>query len=355
MKKNYLFILVIWLPLLLVGSIFIKNCKKEAEINEVSVYTSLDESVARACFKAFKAETGIKVIFVRLSTGECQARLEAEKENPQVNLWVGGVGLGHIIAKNKGLTMKHNSPNAKNIPNNFKDKDGYWTGMYVGALCFVSNKKMLKKYNLTPPKSWEEIIDPKYKGHVQVANPGSSGTAYNVLATLVQIYGEDKAFDVLKELDKNITMYTRSGSAPGKKASIGEVTVAIGYSHDAVKLKNQGYPLKITFPKEGTGFEVASISMVKGGPKEEIKTAKILYDWMLTKNAAKIFASMSLDPIIDVEIGEDREGRIDSKDVNTIKQDDEWAAKEKLRLVEKWNQIVGGKAKTEAKKSSRIK
>ena len=245
MKKT---LIVVLLVLLISTGLFATGDKEKTQ--RITAYTTLDEELAVDVFKAFTEETGIPVDWVRLSTGECVARMEAEKENPQASIWFGGVGIGHIEAKQKGLTTPYDSP-AANMPPQFRDKDFYWTGIYAGALCFESNTQKLEQYGLKAPTSWAEITGPGYEGQVQMANPGSSGTAYNALATLVQLFGEDKAFEFMKGLDNNITQYTRSGSAPGKNASIGETTIAIGYSHDAVKLVDTGYPLEITFPSEG--------------------------------------------------------------------------------------------------------
>ena len=303
----------------------------------LAIYTTLDEPLARAIVAAFEEDTGIEVAWVRLSGGECVARLIAEKENPQISIWYGGVGLDHIVAKEKGLTTPYESPNAVNIPDNFKDIDYYWTGIYAGPLCFVSNTNLLKELGLEAPTSWADLIKPEYQEQIMVANPGTSGTAYNVLATMVQIMGEEKAFEYLKALDKNIFQYTRSGSAPGKSASLGEVAVGIGYAHDQVKLVSQGYPLQITFPSEGTGYEVASISLIKGGPQTEL--AKKLYDWALTERAAEIYASEYVVPFVDVEL---KEGAMPISKVKTIVQDDVWAGENKDRLVTKWtNEVMG--------------
>lgn len=303
----------------------------------LAVYTTLDEPLARAVLAAFEEDTGIGVDWVRLSGGECVARLMAEKENPQISIWYGGVGLDHIVAKEKGLTMAYESPNAVNIPANFKDEDHYWTGIYAGPLCFVSNTNLLKELGLEAPTSWADLIKPEYEGHLQVANPGTSGTSYNVLATVVQILGEDEAFEYLKKLDKNIFQYTRSGSKPGKNAAIGEIPIGIGYAHDQVKLVAQGYPLKITFPSEGTGYEIASISLIKGGPQTEL--AKKLYDWALTERAAEIYASVYVCPFVDVEL---KEGAIPISKVKTIDQDNKWAGENKDRLVARWTDEVFG-------------
>jgi len=270
----------------------------------LAIYTTLDEPLARAALAAFEEDTGIGVDFVRLSGGECVARLIAEKENPQISIWYGGVGLDHLVAKEKGLTMPYESPNAVNIPDNFKDKDHYWTGIYAGPLSFVSNTNLLKELSLEAPTSWADLIKPEYEGHIMVANPGTSGTAYNMLATLVQILGEDEAFEYLKAL---------------------------------VKLISQGYPLIITCPSEGTGYEIASISLIKGGPQTEL--AKKLYDWALTERAAEIYASVFVCPFVDVEL---KEGAIPISKVKTIVQDDVWAGANKDRLVAKWtNEVMG--------------
>jgi iron(III) transport system substrate-binding protein len=302
---------------------------------KVVVYTTLDEPLAREVFAAFEKKTGIKVEWVRLATGECVARLEAEASNPQASMWFGGVGLGHIEAANKGLTTPYLSPNAKNIPAKFRDKNNYWTGIYAGALSFACSVDRLKQLKAEAPTSWADLTKPVFRNEIQMANPGTSGTAYNVIATLVQLWGEQKAFAYLKELDKNIAQYTKSGSAPGKSAALGECAIGIGYAHDQVKLVTQGYDIKITFPSEGTGYEVASISLVKGG--KQMENAKKLYDWALTAEAARIYASTCTVPFVEVPL---MKGAIPFTQVNTIDQDDQWAANERERLVDKWNNQI---------------
>ena len=152
-----------------------------------------------------------------------------------------GVGLGHIEAKNKGLTEPYES-SINTMPSLLKDPDDYWTGLYASPLCFASNTEKLELYGLPAPHSWADLIKPEYRNHIQMANPGSSGTSYNTISTLIQLLGEQKAFEYLQKLDNNITHYTRSGLAPGKNMSIGEVAIAIGYTHDALRLKKGRLP-----------------------------------------------------------------------------------------------------------------
>ncbi len=313
------------------------------QVNRVTAYTTLDEELARQVFNAFTSETGIQVDWVRLSTGEAVARMEAEAANPQASIWFGGVGIGHIEAQQKGLTRPYQSP-AATMPRQFRDPDHYWHGIYAGMLAFASNNNVMSRIGAEPPQSWEDLTDPVFRNQVQMANPGSSGTSYNVLATMVQLLGEDEAFEYMRRLDNNIVQYTRSGSAPGRNAALGEVGVAIGYSHDIVRLISEGYPLSINFPSEGAGFEVAAISLVANGPANQAEAAERLLDWGLGETAASLYASQFVVPFVDVPLAE---GAVPISQVNVIDQDDVWAAAERTRLVDKWNDIIGENARTE--------
>ncbi|MBN2873780.1 MAG: ABC transporter substrate-binding protein [Spirochaetales bacterium] len=308
----------------------------------VSAYTTLEEPLAKALFDKFTAETGIAVSFVRLSGGEVVARLEAEKANPQASIWVGAVGLDHITAKDKGLTTPYRSRAASKTPAEFKDKEGYWVGMYVGPLTFVTNTKRAEELGIKPPTSWADLLKPEYKGMIRVANPNTSGTAYNVLTTMRYLYkgDEDKVFDYLKKLDANIDQYTKSGSAPGKSVAIGEIPIAIGYAHDQVKLKAGGAPVVITAPKEGTGYELASMSLVKGG--KDAVNAKKLYDWILSSPTAQ--AEFVKYYVVLVASGAAKHpDALAIKEIKTVKQDFLWDGNpdNRSRLLKRWDAEIG--------------
>ncbi|WP_448376667.1 ABC transporter substrate-binding protein [Fervidobacterium sp.] len=307
--------------------------------NVVNAYTTLEEPLAKVLFAEFEKDTGIKVNWVRLSTGEVLARLEAEKKNPQASIWVGGVGVFHVEAKLKGLTTPYKAPYSQFIDSKFKDPDGYWIGLYVGPLAFATNKNKAKELGITPPTSWADLIKPQYKGLIRMANPNTSGTAYNVITTLINIYKKDeaKAFDYLKKLDANVNMYTKSGSAPGKDVAIGETTIAIGYLHDLVKLQKEGAPIIITLPTDGSGYEIAAMSLIKGG-KEPLE-AKKLYNWILDDKAQGIIASWYVIPLSPKAPKNKIVYRLE--DINLIQQDLVWEAQNRERLVDRWNKEIG--------------
>ncbi len=309
----------------------------------VNAYTTLEEPLAAKLFQLFEAETGIKVNFVRLAGGECVARLEAESANPQASIWVGGVGLDHITAKSKDLTTPYASRYATKTPAQFRDPANYYIGLYVGPLTFVTNTDRAKELGIEPPKSWADLLKPEYKGLIRVANPNSSGTAYNVLTTMLDVLGtEDAMMDYMKDLDKNIDQYTKSGSAPGKSVATGEIPIAIGYAHDQVKLKAAGAPVVITAPSEGTGYELASMSLVKGG-KDSVN-AKKLYDWILSSPVAQeTFTEWYV--VLVADGAAKHPDALSINEIKTVDQDMAWDgdAVNKTRLLDRWTNEIGNK------------
>jgi iron(III) transport system substrate-binding protein len=309
----------------------------------VNAYTTLEEPLAAKLFQLFEAQTGIKVNFVRLSGGECVARLEAEAANPQASIWVGGVGLDHITAKSKGLTIPYISRYTAKTPAQFRDVENFYIGLYVGPLTFVTNTARATELGLTPPKSWADLLKPEYKGYIRMANPNTSGTAYNVLTTILDVFGtEDKMIEYMTALDKNIDQYTKSGSAPGKSVATGEIPIAIGYAHDQVKLKAAGSPIVITAPSEGTGYELASMSMVKGG--KDTVNAKKLYDWILSSpDAQKTFTEWYV--VLVADGAAKHPDALSINEIKTVTQDMVWDGDNvnKTRLLDRWTNEIGNK------------
>ena len=256
------------------------------------LYCAPQEEWCRAMVTAFERKTGVKVAMTRKSSGEIYAQIKAEASNPRGDIWWGGTGDPHLQAAEEGLTVEYRSPMEKELApwalRQAKDAKYRTIGVYAGVLGFGFNTEVLKRRNLPEPKCWADLLNAKYKDEVQVADPNSSGTSYTMLATMVQIMGEDKGFEYLKSLHKNINQYTRSGAAPAKAAAQGETLIGITFLHDLVTMAVGGAPIKLVAPCEGTGYEVGSMSIIKGGknPKE----ARMWYDWALTPEAQALGA-----------------------------------------------------------------
>jgi len=256
------------------------------------LYCAPQEEWCRAMVTAFERKTGVKVAMTRKSSGEIYAQVKAEASNPRGDIWWGGTGDPHLQAAEEGLTVEYRSPMEKELApwalRQAKDAKYRTVGVYAGVLGYGYNTEVLKRRNLPEPKCWSDLLNAKYKDEVQVADPNSSGTSYTMLATMVQIMGEDKGFEYLKKLHANINQYTKSGAAPAKAAAQGETLIGITFLHDLVTMAVGGAPLKLVAPCEGTGYEVGSMSIIKGGknPKE----ARMWYDWALTPEAQALGA-----------------------------------------------------------------
>ena len=260
-----------------------------ASANELVLYCSVQEEWCRLMAESFQRETGINVLMTRRSSGETFAQLMAERDQPRGDVWWGGTGDPHLQAAEEGLTAVYESPMLAELQDwavSQATASGNRTvGIYAGALGYGFNTDMVDD---PTPACWADLLDARFADDIQVANPNSSGTAYTLLATLVQIMGEDEAFEFLGQLDENISQYTQSGAAPIRNAATGETAIGIVFMHDAVAQAVQGAPITAVAPCEGTGYEIGSMSLVEGGPNPD--NARAFYDWALSPEAQALGA-----------------------------------------------------------------
>jgi iron(III) transport system substrate-binding protein len=259
---------------------------------ELTLYCSVQEEWCRPMAQAFERATGIKVSMTRKSSGETFAQIKAEAANPRGDIWWGGTGDPHLQAAEENLTEEYRSPQLANLQpwavKQAEQSKFRTVGIYAGALGYSFNTQQLARRNLPEPKCWADLAKPEYRDEVQVADPNSSGTAYTKVATLVQLMGEEPAFQFLRAMHRNVNQYTRSGAAPARAVATGESLIGITFLHDAVAQAVQGAPVKVVSPCEGTGYEIGSMSIIKGA--RNMANAKRFFDWALTPEAQAIGA-----------------------------------------------------------------
>jgi iron(III) transport system substrate-binding protein len=236
---------------------------------------------------AFTKKTGVTTKFVRLSSGETVARLDAAKNNPEFDVWHGGPADGFGVARIGGLIDKYESPSRSFIPKKYQDDEGFWTGVYVGALGFCTNTKEIRRLGLDVPTSWADLLNPKLSKNISTAHPSTSGTAFTTLWTQVtRLGGETAGMDYMAKMHKNVLQYTKSGVGPVAIVGRGEAAVGLVFSHDCVAGRLQGLPLKVSFPSEGTGYEIGGVALVKGSKNPE--AAKSYIDFALSREAQNL-------------------------------------------------------------------
>lgn len=257
---------------------------------KVTIACGATEQWCDAMTKGFeKSHPGLDANFVRLSSGEALARITAGKANTEFDVWHGGPADGYAAAGAQGLLEPYVSPNAAAIPAHYKDASGNWTGVYAGAIAFCSNTKVLAEKKAAPPQSWQDLLNPALSKNIAIAHPSTSGTAYTALWTQVTIAGGavDGGLDYMRKLHPNVLQYTKSGVGPAQMVARGEVAVGVLFAHDCVAIKEEGFKdLTVTFPSEGTGYEVGGLALIKGAHNSV--TAKKYIDWALTAEAQEI-------------------------------------------------------------------
>ena len=341
MKRFAQALILVPLALCVIANLSAGGSKEQAE-KKVVVYSSVDEANAKKILDAFTADTGIKVAFVFLSSGPAYSRIKAEINNPQADVWMGAPSENHIVAKNDGLSIPYKGPGYESLKAGFKDPDGNWISFYMNPMAFAVNNDILKRINAPKPTSWEDLLNPAYKGQIQMPTPQASGTAYNVVASLVTIAGEDKAYAFMKKLNPSVQTYTSSGTGPSKGVSVGQCAIGIQFTPAFFEFIDQGYPLEVIYPKEGVWFEAPAVSILKGA--KNVDSAKALVDWLVSKKGQDTLtdAKTFFYPVIPgAKLGK---GMPAFETLKTVDVDVKWAGDNKKRLVERWvNEVLPAK------------
>ncbi|MEP7063970.1 MAG: extracellular solute-binding protein [Betaproteobacteria bacterium] len=313
-----------------------------ARAGDITVYTALEEDDVRVYLAEFaKAKPDIKVNLLRLSTGDLVARIIAEKANPRHDV-IWGTALTQVVDPRILEMMEpYRPPGIEQVKPQFKDADGRWfatTGYFAG---FCVNTEVLKKKNLPMPTSWQDLLNPVYKGQIVMPNAASSGTGYLQIVSILQMKGDDKGWQYLQDLDKNIAQYIKSGSRPCKMAATGEYAIGLSFAFSGVKQIMEGYPLKLVIPKEGAGYEVEVSALMKTAKNKP--DSKQFLDWLLTLDAAKLYgerAEMSSVPGAKATEAVLKAGL--PADVSAVLYPMDFAAsaKNKERILAEWKQKI---------------
>ena len=307
---------------------------------ELNVLCTPQEEWCQGMKQEFEALYGITVNYVRMSAGEALARIEAEKDAPTFDIWWGGPIDSFISAKGKGLLETYDSPNFVNIrdPKLMKDVDNQWVGVYVGTLGYATNTNWLAAHpDAKAPTSWDDLLKPEFTGQVMVAHPSTSGTSYTAISTVLQIRGEDAGWEYVKKYAAQMAQFTKSGAAPAKFVCQGEAAVAVVFSHDIVnEIENNSCPLVLTFPAEGTGYEIGGEAILKGA--KNIQAAKLWYDWAISPEGQALgpkYHAYQAPTVNGVELSHP-----ELMEAKLIEYDFLWSGENKSAFVEKFTNEI---------------
>lgn len=260
--------------------------------DKLVVYTAYEENELKTFWDQFKKDLpdlAAKAAYIRGSTGPIMARVEAEKANPQADV-IWGVFNDYLTgAATKGLLEPYNAKESNTIPARFKHPENAWQGVTLLTVAFAVNQKKMAELKLTPPRSWADLLDPKYKGHIVMSNPSTSGTAYLLLASHEARLGEDKMWQYYDAIDRNLSQVTKSGGAPGRMAASGETPIGIALAYEVEVAKKQGAAIDVIYPNDGVAWTFEGNALVKGAKNPQ--NAKRFLDWAVSKSAMASYGS----------------------------------------------------------------
>lgn len=331
---------------LLVGALITGCGAKENEktLKEINVYTALENEQIPVFLENFKKHyPDIKVNITRDSTGVVITKVLAEKDNPQADVVWGTAASGLLMLDNAGILEPYAPKGIERVNSRFKDNSEtpVWVGNNAWMATFAVNTEEMKRLNLPVPKTYEDLLKPEYKGLISMPHPASSGTGFLAVAGFMQIMGEDNAWNYMEKLHENMGVYTHSGSKPAKQAASGEYPIGISYDYPCVKIMNEGNPIEVVFPPEGSGWDSEANALIK---KENIKPeAKLFLDWAISDEMMELYGTQYA--ITSVDIGNSVPNGYPKDPVShLVKNDFKWLAAHKDRILEKWSDKFGAKA-----------
>lgn len=307
-----------------------------ADLKVVAAYGNKEK-----IFQEFTKDTGVKVQFLDMSSGEVLSRLQAEGGKPTADVWFGGGTDSFIAAKHKGLLEKYESPEMKFVNPQYRDVDAYWSGVSIVPVGFMTNNDLLKEKNLKMPTTWEDLADPSYKDEIMMANPAISGTNYGMVNGLIQGMGKEKAWKYFEQLNNNIPFLAKRGGEPPKKVAAGEFAVAIIPMSGEFIAMEEKYPITTIYPQDMVPWVPAGMAIFKNA--ENMKEAKQFVDWALSQKGQEFIRDQ--DPRMMVREGVAIPASIKEIPLDKfIKMDVESLGTDRDAILTEWNEKFGNKA-----------
>jgi iron(III) transport system substrate-binding protein len=312
--------------------------------DSIKAYMGFSREVNEALAARIQEKVGIEVKNITLSWGEIWARVKTEYPRFNADMVLSFGASEAINGAKKGYYETYRSSAWDTIDDAFKSPDGTYYALGTFSFLLIGNKEKLAEKGYGMPMSWEELLDPKWKGQIVAPSPRTSGTAFMINYSFLQLYGEKKGWKFLESLDKNMAFYTKSGNAPTDLVGRGEYLLGLTADENVLKRINDGYPIVWTVPVEGTGYEGNYCTILKGTKKMAL--CQKVMDYLGSEDASQFLGSMGYIPprsgITSALYG--------AATPKFIKLDHSWAVQNKRKVVKQWKSKFMMKETAKAKK-----
>lgn len=231
-------------------------------------------------FDQFAADTGVKVELLSMSSGDVLSKLRAEGGTPSADLWFGGGIDAFMSAKADGLLEQVSFDASADLAAGFKDPEGFWFSKGITIVGFLVNNTLMDELKLTAPATWDDLLDPSYKGEIIMSNPAVSGTNYAVVNAMLQTKEDGWAY--FQGLNENIAYYARRGSDPMNKVISDEFAIGITYIDGTIEALLDEYDVSIIYPTDGIPWVPEGVAVFKNA--ENADAAKYFVEWLFSSD-----------------------------------------------------------------------
>ena len=287
MRKSVFLMLALWIAgtssSMAQDSQLVQAARKEGK---VVWYTSLALPSSTAIAHAFKTKyTGLDVEVHRTGSQRVLQRVMQEASAGIKNADVIHTSdAGHFeLLKDKGMLLKYTPKGVEVFPAGFKDKDGFYYGMRATLSVIAHNPKAVPEKDA--PKTWKDLLNPKWKGKMVSAHPGYSGIIMTHVLALVNLYG----WDYFRDLAKNSLHLVQSANDPAGVVASAERPIGVnGAEYFYYKTQKQGNPIQIVYPKEGVPLVVSPVAIAKDAPR--LNAARLFTEFIFAKESQQLLA-----------------------------------------------------------------
>lgn len=339
-KRNKIWCLIFLIILILLTS-KLTFANENQSNNELIVYVNFHEEEAKRLLDLFSYQTDIDYTYLKMSSQNTNKRVISELENPRADIILGGPADNHQLLADMNLLKSYKSAESDKIPKQFKSDANFWTGIYLGPLSIAVNESLwqneFSNTALEKPKRYIDLLNPAFRGQIVMPDPHTSGTAFTFIASIIQLWGEEKAKKYFSRLDKNVALYTENGFTPARMAALGDYMIAVNFLHDQKLMLRNGFNLSYNIPALA-GWEIGCVSIIKNSPNP--KAAEKFIDYILSKEAALLHQELTerISTRKDIEIDGEY---IDIFDYNINEEYDIFkAAKNKREYLKIWDQGI---------------
>lgn len=275
------FIAFIFLVVLLAGSTYMEgyadhNEKKNSK--NITVYTTLPVEHVAILAAEYEKTNKIKVNFVPLSERDLLERIKDESEFAKGNADAILTSKEILIeAAKAGVLLNHASEQTDIVPARFKDENGAWVGVWYDPIVFCANKDYLKTLSILPT-TWGELA--KVEGvRIGLADFLAADAAANLLYTMVAEYDEQRTFQLLQKIHPKVVQYSKFLATPVRMAGMGEVDISIAVQSESIRYMNDGFPISLIYPNDGTAYLLTGVGLTKNTVNKE--EAKQFIHWLI--------------------------------------------------------------------------